>query len=318
MNHVIVTGGTGVTGNALVRSLLSHNIIVTALVRPKSFRRKYLPEGHAMLEVVECGMEQYSSIHEQLKPGEYDAFFHLSWDGSTGTAKLSNRNNCGLQTKNIPFALEAVELCRRLNCPTFVMTGSQAEYGPKTHPIAEDEERKPVNAYGVAKQCAEDMTRILCREYGIRHIWPILFSVYGPNDATESLIDKSVRALLRGDSIPYTAGLQEWDYLYSYDAARALILLAEKGQDGEVYHVGNGVQRPLYKYIREIYEVLAPDLEPRLGEIPYSENTMMFLGADTTKLFETTGFVPSYSFKDGIREIAESIRRESKDKECSS
>lgn len=312
MKNVIVTGGTGVTGNALVRSLLSQDIEVTALVRPNSFRKKYLPEENVKLHVVDCDMQQYPFIHEKLKKGEYDAFFHLSWDGSTGTAKLANRNSCSLQVNNIPFSLEAVELCRRLDCPIFIMTGSQAEYGPKQFPISEDEERNPANAYGIAKQCAEDMTRIMCREYGIRHIWPVLFSVYGPNDATESLIDKSVRGLLRGESIPYTEGIQMWDYLYSYDAARALILLAEKGLDGEVYHVASGMQRPLYMFIREMYEVLAPDQKPRLGEIPYSDKPMMFLGANTTKLFETTGFMPEYSFKEGISEIASFIRQECK------
>lgn len=314
MQNVIVTGGTGVTGNALVHSLISQNIHVTALVRPGSFRRKYLPENDPLLNIIECGMKDYLGILGQLSVKKYDAFFHLSWDGSTGTKKVDNRNNFKLQTTNILYAIDAVELCHRLNCPIFLMTGSQAQYGRKTFPVTETDERCPENAYGMAKQCAEEMTRLLCRKYSIKHIWAILFSVYGPNDATESLIDKSVRGLLQGNTIPYTEGDQLWDYLYSYDAAKALILLASKGLNGETYNVAYGKQRPLKEYIQEMYDALEAKSKPRLGEIAYSENAVMFLGAETKKLREATEFVPSISFKDGICAIAKAIQKESDQK----
>ena len=307
IKRAIVTGGTGVTGNALVRTLLKQGCYVTVLVRPNSFRAKSLLNCASGLELIACGMDQYLEIQNQLTGRQYDAFFHLAWDGSTGKNKVDNRNNHCLQTKNILYSLDAVELCARLNCPVFLMTGSQAEYGRKDHPVSEEEEKHPENGYGMAKLCAEGMTRLLCKQYGIRHIWPILFSIYGPNDATESLIDTSIRALLHGENLPYTAGEQMWDYLFSYDAADALILLAEKGKDGETYNVGFGKQRPLREFISDLYRVVAPGDTPRLGELPYSNNQVMFLGAKINKLQETTGFVPACSFEDGIRQIVKSI-----------
>ena len=104
MKNVIVTGGTGVTGNALVHRLLQYNISVTALVRPNSFRRKYLPINEPLLQIVECGMNDYKHIADKINNKNYDAFFHLSWDGSTGTAKVDNRNNYSLQLKNVEYA----------------------------------------------------------------------------------------------------------------------------------------------------------------------------------------------------------------------
>lgn len=315
MKNVIVTGGTGVTGNALVHRLLQYNISVTALVRPNSFRRKYLPINEPLLQIVECGMNDYKHIADKINNKNYDAFFHLSWDGSTGTAKVDNRNNYSLQLKNVEYALDAAELCSKLECSVFLMTGSQAQYGRKNHPVKETDIRCPENGYGMAKQCAEGMTRLFCKEKRIKHIWPILFSVYGPNDATESLIDKSVRGILKGETIPYTKGIQLWDYIYSYDAADALILLAKKGRDGQVYNVSYGEQRPLFQYIYELYDELYPGVKPRLGEIDYSENAVMFLGADTTKLREETGFSPSFSFREGIRIIADKVLKESQTEE---
>ena len=310
VRKAIVTGGTGVTGNALVKYLLQKGIEVIVLVRPGSFRRSFLPEENGNLSIVECDLEGYGKIGEKLKSGQYDVFFHLAWDGSTGKQKVNNRNHFKLQNRNVSYALDAVELCHELACPVFVMTGSQAAYGRKDHLITEDMEKKPENGYGMAKLCAEGMTRLLCRQYGIRHIWPILFSVYGPCDATESLVDMTVRGLLEGKTLPYTKGEQKWDYLYSYDAARALLLLAQYGQDGEAYHVASGKSLPLANYIRDIYNLVAPDIEPRLGEIPYVPGQVMFLGADITKLRQATGFVPEYTFREGIRAIIESIYAE--------
>lgn len=312
IKNAVITGGTGVTGNALVKYLLQQEIEVTALVRPNSFRRHFLPQNHPRLTVIECGMKNYSSIRESFPDKSYDVFFHLAWDGSTGKKKVGNRNNFKLQNQNVSYALDAVELCHQLHCPVFVMTGSQAEYGCKDVLVTEDMEKRPENGYGIAKLCAEGMTRILCREYGIRQIWPILFSVYGPCDATESLIDTSIRGLLQGRTLPYTKGEQLWDYLYSYDAARALLLLAEYGIDGETYHVASGSVRPLYEYIELMYQIVAPDLKPRLGELAYSNHQAMFLGADISKLKSVTGFQPEYTFEHGIRRIQEEIWNENK------
>ena len=309
IKRVIVTGGTGVTGNALVRYLLKQDIEVFALVRPDSFRKKYLPEDDR-LNVLDCGMDDYKSIDKRLDAGAYDAFFHLSWDGSTGKNKVTNRNAYHMQNKNVSYALDAVELCRRLGCKTFIMTGTQAEYGRYDRPVREDDDKNPENAYGMAKLCAEGMTRLMCKEYGIRHIWPILFSVYGPNHATMSLIDTTVRGLLKGKKLSFTEGVQKWDYLYSYDAAKALYLLAVYGKDGEAYNVAFGKSIPLKEYILKIYEELAPGYAPVFGEIEYAENPLMYLGADTTKLCKTTGFVPEFSFERGIGEIADAIKSE--------
>jgi len=201
IRQAIVTGGTGVTGNALIRYLLQQNIAVTALIRPNSFRRSSLPEEHELLTIIECGLENYESITPSLQRGSYDAFFHLAWDGSTGKQKLNNRNNFKLQLQNASYAMDAVQLCHAIACPTFVMTGSQAEYGRKDTAITEVMEKHPENGYGMAKLCAEGMTRILCKQYGIRHVWPILFSVYGPYDGTESLIDSCIHRLLRLEEI---------------------------------------------------------------------------------------------------------------------
>lgn len=303
LRQVIVTGGTGVTGNALVRHLLEQGIHVTALVRKHSVRTENLPHSE-LLRLVSCNMEEYEAAYELLAGYQYDAFFHLAWDGSMGKNKVNNRNNMYLQLQNVKYMLDAVELCGRLFCPVFVATGSQAEYGICDEEIREETFENPQNGYGVAKLCAGRMSRIRCRELGIRHIWARLFSIYGPYDGTHSLIDTSIQKLLKGEQPSYTAGEQLWDYLYSEDAARALFLLSQKGEDGETYCVAEGTARPLKEYIENLHEIIAPDSIPQLGALPYGSNQVMQMQVCTDKI-RKLGFKPKYSFTEGIRKIYE-------------
>lgn len=303
MKRVLVTGGTGVTGVALVRYLLQQNIEVVALLRCGSFRERYLPK-EKKLHIVYCNMENYLNIVDTLKVYmPIDAFFHLAWDGSTIANKIESRDNMPLQTMNIVYTLNAVELCHQIGCPCFVMTGSQAEFGKTDIILNEESISAPVNGYGCAKLCAETMTRIMCNNYGIKHVFARLFSVYGPYDGTSSLVYTSVLKLLAGECPKYTKAEQKWDFLYSFDVAKALVLLAEKGKDGEMYCVANGVSKPLQEYIKIIHKVCNPNIVPEFGEVPYGKNQVMFLGADISKLKSDTGFEPEYSFEQGIENI---------------
>ena len=299
---VIVTGGTGVTGVALIRYLLKAGKSVTAIVRPYSNRIRYLPKDEN-LHLIECNLDDYDRIGTKELGENFSVFFFFSWDGSKGKEKVDNRNNMQLQSKNVEYDISAVELCRRVSCPVFVATGTQAEYGRCESVINEMTETHPENGYGCAKLCAGQMTRIMCRKYGIRHIWARLFSVYGPYDGTQSLIYTSMLKLMSEKSPAYTAGEQIWDYLYSFDAAKALVLLGEKGRDGEIYCVANGNADRLCSYISKLHEIVKPEILPRFGEIPYLDNQVMKLQVDIAKLKRDTGFMPEYTFEEGIREI---------------
>lgn len=303
MKRVIVTGGTGVTGVALVRYLLSKDIEVIAIVRKNSSRERYLPQS-PLLHIVYCDLGECYENAQLIEPYQpVDAFFHLAWDGSTIVNKTNSRDDMELQTRNILYAIDVVKMCNKISCKNFIMTGSQAEFGNSNTIINENHPSLPQNGYGNAKLCAENMTRIMCKGYGIRHVFARLFSVYGPYDGTNSLIYTSILKLLRGESPQYTRGEQIWDYLYSFDAAKALYLLALYGKDGEMYCVANGESDYLYKYIETIHKIVNRKIIPELGAIPYNKNAVMFLKTDINKLKRDTGFEPETSFEDGIRAI---------------
>jgi nucleoside-diphosphate-sugar epimerase len=114
--------------------------------------------------------------------------------------------------------------------------------------------------------------------------------------------------LLRGEKPALTACEQIWDFLYVDDAAKALMLLAEKGRDGEIYCVSSGQSKTLREYVSIACKVLGCDTEIGFGEIPYGETTVMHLEGNITKLRNETGFEPGISFEDGIKKTIEWAR----------
>ena len=189
----------------------------------------------------------------------------------------------------------------------FLGAGSQAEFGrvPDGVKLSSAVYANPETGYGIAKLSAGQMSRALSRDYGIRHVWTRILSVYGPGDKDRTMVMSGICSMLRGEMPKYTKGEQIWDYLYCDDAAMAFYLAAEKGKDGAVYTVGSGQERRLREYIQDIGDVICPGRDIIFGEVPYYDKQVMYLCADIRELQEDTGFAPSVPFSEGIRRTVE-------------
>ena len=298
IHRAVISGATGAIGTALVQLLIDKGIELLIIIRPDSIHKNRIPE-HPLVKVLYADMRELANLQiGELDKMHYDVFYHFAWRGTVGDA----RNDMYLQNENVRCALDTVHLAHRLGCHTFIGAGSQAEYGRVEALLSEDTATYPENGYGMAKLCAGQMTRELAHSLGMRHIWPRILSVYGPCDGENSLVSSVIRSALNHESPKCTRGEQQWDFLYSKDAAKALYLLAEYGIDGGTYVLGSGQVRPLAEYICTICAEIDSNIQPDLGAIPYSSKQVMYLGADISKLNRDTGFEPEYSFKDGIKE----------------
>lgn len=293
IKKAIITGATGAIGMALVQKLLAENIRVLVIAHRGSKRIKNLPKS-AHIQVMEADLEE---LQDLKLPGEdWDAFYHLAWGGTFGEA----RNDMYLQNDNIRYTLDAVKLAHRSGCRLFVGAGSQAEYGRQEGILREDTPVRPENGYGMAKLCAGQMSRQLCAQLRMKHIWTRILSVYGPYDGENTMISSAIRNILEGKPTHFTKGEQMWDYLYSGDAAEILFRLAEGGKDGKVYVLGNGKARRLREYIEILAKKLDFDGALGIGDIAYAGKQVMHLEADILPLQEDIGYIPATEFEDGI------------------
>lgn len=296
MKRAIVTGPTGAIGIALIEKLASEDVEVTAVCRKGSQRIQNVPQN-SKVKIVECSLDHLNALTDLVKEKQ-DVFYHFAWDGTFGEA----RNDMYLQNRNVEYTLNAVETAKKLGCEAFIGAGSQAEYGRVEGVLKPDTPAYPENGYGIAKLCAGQMSRILCEHLGIRHVWARILSVYGPYDGENTLVMSAIRKLLKGEIPEFTKGEQQWDYLYSKDAAAMFYALGLSGKNGSVYCLGSGQARPLKEYIYEIRNQINPDAELGLGKIPYGDKQVMYLCADTAKLREDTGYTRCCDFSEGISE----------------
>lgn len=310
---VVITGATGAIGHALIAECIKQNIEVLAICHRGSKRAGMLAdEVGRMLQSKRVGLDcespdrlikiRYLNLDEYatgLPSMPYDIFFHMAWSGTTG----ASRNDEALQQQNAAYSLDAVRLAKMLGCHTFVFAGSQAEYGRVEGKLTADTPTYPENEYGKYKLQAGETTRALCESLSIKHIWARILSVYGPYDSKTSMIMSAISKLRNGEIAEFTKGEQQWDYLYSADAANALLLAAMKGKHGRIYPIGSGSVRALSEYIHILKNQIDPHAQIELGAVPYAPKQVMYLCADISQLKQDTGFEPKTEFEDGIREI---------------
>ena len=91
-----------------------------------------------------------------------------------------------------------------------------------------------------------------------------------------------------------------WDFLYVSEVARALRYIGEKGMAEKTYAIGSGVFKPLKDYIMQIRDIINPELELGIGEVPSFSNRAFSSCVSIYDLTKDTGFVPEVDFVTGI------------------
>lgn len=290
--RVVITGATGMLGNALINYCIQQEVEILALVRSDSPRISELPDS-PMLKIVSCPLEALCKYTGDGR--KYDVFFHLGWSRTD----RDGRNDPALQNENEDFTLDALRLAKRLGCECFIGAGSQAEYGPVEGIITEQTPTAPVTAYGKVKLRAGIKSRKLAKQLGIRCCWSRIFSIYGPLDHPDTMIAETIVHLLAGKPTFFTQLTQYWNYLYVSDAAVALYNLAEYGQDGEVYNVAGEETRLLRENVEALFAEMGKEVHG-VGALPFPNGKVVSLCPDIRKIQRDTGFIQKTSFSEGI------------------
>ncbi|MDB5651530.1 MAG: GDP-6-deoxy-D-lyxo-4-hexulose reductase [Hyphomicrobiales bacterium] len=290
--RVFLTGATGFLGRAVAIELEARGHVVSRLVRPAPSR--VLARQDIVGDLFDA--LSYRAALVGFKP---DAIVHCGWWGVAG----ANRND-RRQLDNIVATGALVEAGIAAGARIFVGTGSQAEYGPCGGRIREDHARDPTTLYGVAKVASGQAFLSLVEQAGGRAAWGRVFSLYGRDDEAPWLIPSLIRDFKRGQAPAVTRCEQVWDYLHVSDAARAVVALVECEAARGMFNIGSGEPIALLDVVTTLRDMLAPEIEPLFGAVPYRPDQVMHLEADVQRLRETTGWLPRVTLLEGLRESA--------------
>lgn len=299
--RVIITGATSMIGVALIKQCLQRGHSVLALVRTNTRRINRLPVSHNLC-VEYADLDGFEQVQGDGKP--YDVCYHMAW----GSTEKSVRDDPIAQEKNIRATLDAVQMAHRLGCRKFVGAGSQAEYGPVEGIISADTPPNPVSAYGMAKLSACLLSRKLCEQYGMQHIWGRIFSVYGCNDNEGTMLNYAIDQFLMEKPAQFSAATQMWNYLHESDAGAMFFLLGKQPVEPGIYCVANPESEVLRTYIEILKDEFGPEAQCAFA-LPGADYRTFGLNVDMNKTVKAIGYTPQVSFREGIRNMIQARKR---------
>lgn len=167
--------------------------------------------------------------------------------------------------------------------------------------------------YGSGKLVAHTMSMSVAAEIGIDLVWAEITNAYGPGESSPRFINTTLRKILRDEPLTFTAGTQNYDFVYIDDVAEAFYLLGKNGKPFCHYLIGSSNARPLREFVLEINRSVAPNKEFIFGNIPFTGVDLPLSKFDCSKIEEDCGFVAKISFEEGVRRTFEWIRESEKE-----
>ena len=231
-------------------------------------------------------------------------FFHLAWQGSSG----AERNDYALQLNNAKWSVDAVRAAKLIGCRRFVGAGSFMEHEAMEAAYAQGKAQSFASFYGTAKLISHAMSIETARGEGVDLVWAELINVYGPGEISARMVNTTIRKCLRGEACEFTAGTQNYDFVYIDDAARAFRLIGERGKPFCRYVIGSSAARPLREFLLEMQAAIAPNIEFRFGNVPGIGLPLSYFDCSQTEA--DTGFRAAVPFGEGCRRTMEWLREQ--------
>ena len=302
MENVIVTGANGFIGKTLVNALLEKSYHVVAL----DIRFDDVLANDDRVTCVNVMNKEVAALAKEIPHQEYRCFFHLAWAGTSGPA----RADYTVQLNNVKLACDYIKLCSEIGCKRVVYASSINEM--ETYEYLQSDDIEPAGGYiyGTGKLAAHLMGETVAKLNGIEFIPVIITNIYGVGEKSARMIYTSINKLVHKEHCSFTAGYQTYDFIYITDAINSIIAVAEKGKAFNRYYIGSGEPKPLREFLLEMRDIVDPEAELGLGDIPFKGVDISYDQFDLKKVERDTGYRNEVSFAEGIRMTAEYIRGE--------
>lgn len=292
MKKVIVTGANGFIGSSLIEKLVANGVSVVAL--DISFAVSRMPESELVKAIV-LKLDNVDEMLEKIPVGEYDAFYHLAWQGVNGADKADST----VQLKNCQMTINCATVAKTLNCKKLLCAGTIAEQA--TNSLPHLEKTSGGMMYGVAKYCTHLMAENYCKNIGQNFVWMQFSNIYGPSNKTGNLVSYTIGELMKGNEATFGPALQPYDFIYVEDLIEAVYRLGENETAEDCYFIGSGEPRVLKDYLLEIGRAYGHEELIKVGIRPDDGIVYTWDMFETDKLKQAIGDYVTKNFSEGIR-----------------
>jgi dTDP-glucose 4,6-dehydratase len=318
---IVVTGGAGFIGSALVRHLIGRTdhevLVVDKLTYAGTLSSLVSVQDHPHYRFCQVDICDCAAIADIFSSFDPDAVVHLAAESHVdrsidGPADFINTNVVGTYV-----LLEAARahwsriVGRRKQALRFHHVSTDEVYGALTDDgyFSEDTSYNPRSPYSASKAASDHLVRAWGHTYGLPIVISHCSNNYGPYQFPEKLIPLSVIKALAGEPMPvYGKGLNVRDWLYVDDHAEALTLVLESGRIGETYNIGGATERRNIEVVHAVCDAL-DQLAPRPNGASHRE-LITFVpdrpghdyryAVNFAKLNAELGWQPRHSFESAL------------------
>jgi dTDP-glucose 4,6-dehydratase len=316
---VLVTGGAGFIGSALVRYLIAHTehtvVNVDALTYAGNLDSLASVAGHPRYRFEHVDITDAAALRRVFDAHAPDAVMHLAAESHVdrsidGPGAFVHTNLVGTYLL-LQEALRAWrdatgtrrERFRFLHVSTDEVFGSLGDEGAFT----EDTPYDPRSPYSATKAGSDHLARAWHHTYGLPVLVTNCSNNYGPYQFPEKLIPLMILKGLAGEPLPvYGTGANVRDWLYVDDHARALVRVLEQGRVGRSYNIGGATELRNLDVVHAICELLdarAPLARPRREQVTFVADRPGHdhrYAMDIRRIGAELGWRPSETFATGL------------------
>ncbi|QHD02576.1 dTDP-glucose 4,6-dehydratase [Pseudomonas sp. S04] len=324
---ILVTGGAGFIGSAVIRHIISNTNDAVVNVDKLTYAgnleslAEVSQNARYLFEHVDiCDREQIDRVLREQQP---DAIMHLAAESHvdrsiSGPSEFIQTNIIGTYTllEAARHYWAALDDGRKASF-RFHHISTDEVYGDLEGPqdlFTETTPYQPSSPYSASKASSDHLVRAWARTYGLPTLVTNCSNNYGPCHFPEKLIPLIILNALEGKALPvYGKGNQVRDWLYVEDHARALYKVVTEGVIGETYNIGGHNEKQNIEVVRALCALL-DELRPDSPHCPHA-SLITFVqdrpghdqryAIDASKIQRELGWTPQESFETGIRKTVE-------------
>ncbi len=304
MKNVLVTGGAGFIGSNFINHLLEKRddlkiINLDSLTYAGNLENLLQSENHSNYEFVKGDITDRETVNSVFDKYQIDNVIHLAAESHVDRSILGSEVFFNTNVMGTNVLLEAA---KRFGVEKFVQVSTDEVYGSlgATGKFSENTPIDPNSPYSSSKASGDMMALAFQRTYGLPVVVTRCSNNYGPFQFPEKLIPLMILNSLNDKKLPvYGDGMNIRDWIYVTDHNKAVELVWEKGNVGEVYNIGADQEMTNIDIIKLILNYLnkSEDLIEYVKDRPGHDRRYAI---DSSKIETELGWKPEYKFEEAI------------------
>jgi nucleoside-diphosphate-sugar epimerase len=302
---VMVAGGAGFVGSAIVRELLRRGSTVVCYDNYLHGHPAHVVGLSGPLTVIHGDVLDDWTLYRALSDHRVEYIIDCVGDTFVPTAYIMPERFFDI---NVGGTLHLLRAAQALSIKRMVYVSSTEVYGETERPkLDEETPLNPVNTYAVSKAAADRLCHTYYLEHGVPVVIARIFNCYGPRETEPYVIPEIIAQLHRAPRLALGNIKAERDFTFVHDTANALIsVLASDVPDGDVVNVGSDTSFAVELLARKIAQIMGVEgLEIAVDPARLRRKDIDRFRCDNRKLLKYTDWKPTVRIDDGLKTTVE-------------